>query len=180
MSPSRTALAAAAVALTLSLPAGVQAQEATPKNQVLSINPLVLIFGGVSGEFERRVGTGTSVAAGLSYYTFDDADYLSVEGKYRFYPSGEALRGFSVAGTGGYTHVGDDDACDDSFFDDCTDSGNALTVGVELNYQWLLGRERNFAVTLGGGAKRLFFLGDEVTDASIGVPTLRLSIGYAF
>lgn len=174
-----TRAAVVALALTLALPAGLRAQETAPKNQVLSINPLVLIFGGVSGEYERRVGAGTAVALGLSYYTFDDADYLSVEGKYRFYPSGEALRGFSVAGTGGFSHVGDDSACE-GIFDDCTDSGNALTVGVELNYQWLLGRERNFAVTLGGGAKRLFFLGDEVEDASVGVPTLRLSIGYAF
>ena len=44
-----------------------------------------------------------------------------MEGNYRFYPSGEALRGFSVAGTGGFSHVGDDSACE-GIFDDCTDS----------------------------------------------------------
>ena len=58
---------------------------------------------------------------------------------------------------------------------------NAVDVtSAERAEEWLLGRERNFAVTLGGGAKRLFFLGDEVNDASVGVPTARLSIGYAF
>ena len=177
MSLSR--LGVAALALTLALPAAAAAQ-ATPKTQVLSINPLVLIFGGVSAEYERRTGSATALALGLSYYGFDDIDYLSMEGKFRFYPNGEALRGFSVAGTGGFSNVSDDDGCDDSIFDDCADSGTALTLGVELNYQWLLGQERNFAVTLGGGAKRLFYLGDEVTDGSLGIPTLRLSIGYAF
>ena len=42
------------------------------------------------------LGRATAVALGLSYYTFDDADYLSVEGKYRFYPSGEAPQVFCI------------------------------------------------------------------------------------
>ena len=71
MSLTRTALVAAA--LTLALPAAARAQE-TAKNQVISINPLVLVFGGVSGEYERRIGAATAAALGVSYYAFDDAD----------------------------------------------------------------------------------------------------------
>ena len=166
---------AAALLVHLAAPAVLTAQGGTPpvRNDVLSINPLALVFTGISGEYERRRSPSTAVALGVSIWSTDDFNYQSVEGKFRFYPNGEALRGFSVAGTAGYSHIAEDD---DLF----GESGSAISAGVELNYQWLLGLERNFAITLGAGGKRLFFLGDEVDDASAGIPTIRFSIGYAF
>ena len=118
------------------------------------------------------------MALGGSLWEIGDFGYRSLDAKLRFYPNGEALRGFSVAGTAGYTHV----RAEDSFicFEDCTTAGDAITLGVDLNYQWLLGRTRSFALTLGGGAKRLFYTGGSTIDASIGIPTVRFSIGYAF
>jgi hypothetical protein len=166
--------AGAAALLLLAAPAALAAQEpaATP-GTVLSINPLALIFTGISGEIEHRTGPSTALALGLSIWAIDDFDYQSVEGKFRFYPNGQALRGFSVAGTVGYSHVSEDDEL-------IGEEGNAITAGVELNYQWLLGAQRNFAITLGAGGKRLFFVGDGIEDASVGIPTIRFSIGYAF
>ena len=158
--------------LGAALPAAAGAQEpAAPKTQVLSINPLMLVFAGLSGEYERRTGEASTIAVGVSAWGDDGFDYASGELKFRFYPSGEALRGFSVAGTGGYAHVSEDDFWNES--------GDAITAGVELNYQWLLGHTRSFAMTTGIGAKRFFYVsgGDH---ASVGVPTLRFSIGYAF
>lgn len=172
----RSAATAALLSLAaLVAPAELLAQDSVPpvRSNVLSVNPLALIFTGISGEYERRTSPSTAVAVGLSIWSIDEFDYQSVEGKFRFYPNAEALRGFSVAGTAGYSHVDEDD---DLF----GQSGSAISAGVELNYQWLLGVERNFAITLGGGGKRLFFLGDEVEDASAGIPTIRFSIGYAF
>lgn len=159
-------------------PALAQAAASPRKANVISINPLLLAFGGVSAEYERRIGNASALAAGFNYYSPELFDYISADAKFRFYPNGEALRGFSVAGTGGVTHASE--SLDVDCFDCQEESGTALTLGVELNYQWLLGSTRNFAVTLGLGAKRLFFVGGSVGDAAVGLPTARLSIGYAF
>jgi hypothetical protein len=59
---------------------------------------------------------------------------------------------------------------------------DALSVGLDLGYSWLLGRTRQFFIGTGIGAKRLFRLGDENDDddETYGYPTIRLSIGFAF
>jgi len=44
----------------------------------------------------------------------------------------------------------------------------------------LLGQKKNFAITLGTGARWLFFLGTEVSGASLTLPTARISIGRGF
>ena len=178
--PARRRAALAAAVLALLLPAAARAQEpAAAKTQVVSVNPLALVFAGLSAEYERRTGDATAFAVGVSVWGDEGLDYASGDLKLRFYPSGEGLRGFSVAGTAGYAHVNDDVFLDDCLFDCGDDSGDAITAGVELNYQWLLGRTRSFAITAGLGAKRFFYVsgGDE---ASRGVPTARFSIGYAF
>ncbi|HEU4630267.1 MAG TPA: DUF3575 domain-containing protein [Gemmatimonadaceae bacterium] len=161
----------------LTAPAALAAQEApTRKSQVVSINPLALVLTGISGEYEHRTGSETSVALGASLWSLDDFDYSSVDAKFRFYPSGTVLQGFSVAGTAGYTHAKGALLC----LDACDETSEAIGAGVELNYQWLLGRTRSFATTVGVGAKRLFYVSGDSDGASTGVPTIRLSIGYAF
>ena len=174
MHPSALRLA---TLLLLAAPAVLAAQDAPPaKHTVVSLNPLALVFGGISGEYERSTGPATAVALGGSLWDIGDFDYASADAKFRFYPNGVALHGFSVAGTAGYTHVKGSLLCLDS----CEQEGNAVTAGVELGYQWLLGRTQSFALTVGGGAKRLFYVGDRPGDSSDGIPTFRFSIGYAF
>ena len=54
------------------------------------------------------------------------------------------------------------------------------SFAIEVGYQLLLGPSKVTAVTVGGGAKR-FLGGDSKFDGVERViPTLRLSIGYAF
>ena len=60
------------------------------------------------------------------------------------------------------------------------DSGTAASFGFSLEYQWLLGARQNFAVTMGGGARRLVVFGDQVSGSSLALPTFRLSIGRGF
>lgn len=150
---------------------------ATPHTQVLSINPITAVFGLFSADYERKVGTATSVGVGGSYYSSSGFTYLSVEAKPRYYASGTALRGFSVAGIAGVTRVsGSDDDCIGS----CTDeSATAAALGVNLDYQWLLGQQQKFAVALGLGAKRLFGV-DDISGVSATLPTARVAIGIAF
>ena len=169
--------AACLAAALLAAPAALAAQDAPPaKHTVISLNPLALVFGGISGEYEHSTGAATAVALSGSLWDMGDFEYASADAKFRFYPNGESLRGFAVAGTAGYTHVKGSIFCLDS----CEQEGNAVTAGVELGYQWLLGRTQSFALTVGGGAKRLFYVGDQPGDASDGIPTFRFSIGYAF
>jgi hypothetical protein len=52
-------------------------------------------------------------------------------------------------------------------------------LGFELGYTWLFGSRRNFAVSTGAGATRLF--GGDIAGASLTIPTLRLfNVGVAF
>ena len=56
------------------------------------------------------------------------------------------------------------------------------SFSVEMQYQWLLGKNRNTAVTAGAGAKR-YYIDDSPDGYDVFqeyVPTLRLTVGYAF
>lgn len=174
-----------AVAVLTIAPATVEAQTevpATARTQVLSINPLTLMFGGIAGEYERQASATTTYGVGATLWAPDEFTYLSAEAKYRYYPQAKSLHGFSIGGTAGFTHVStdyDDFGCGE--FYECEDaSATAATIGIELGYQWILGPSQNFAIALGVGAKRLFFLGDDLNGVSGGLPTARLSVGYAF
>ena len=65
-------------------------------------------------------------------------------------------------------------------FADSDDSGTSASFGFALDYQWLRGGKKNFAVTLGTGARRLFFLSTEVVGASLTLRTAQISIGRGF
>lgn len=148
------------------------AAERPEKAQVISINPLSLMFGGLSAEWESRVSPNASFGLGASLWAPEDYTYTGAEAKYRFYPEAHAPRGFSLGGSAGFTRVTSD-------LFGTSGSTSAFTAGIELDYQWLLGESRSFALALGLGAKRLFLLGDDI-GASGAIPTLRVSIGYAY
>lgn len=172
---------AALVALSLVfLPAVLPAQSADyrePAN-VVSINPLGIVLGWFSAEWEGRLNN--TVTGGLqgSFVDIDDDRYVSVDGTLRLYP-GSALEGFAVGFTGGYTNAREENGDCDPI--GCRDTeGDALGFGVSLDYQWLLGFDRRFAVGLGLGAKRLYWLSGDFDEGSSVLPTARLSVGYAF
>jgi hypothetical protein len=176
-------LAAAALAfLFAAAPAAAQDLDsiaaATP-TQALSILPLHAAFGFYAGDYERAVSQTVTAGIGASYFSLGDEDntnefgYSSVEGKMRFYPSGDPLNGLSFGLTAGPTFLAADD-------DETEGDITALGIGFEIARSHLMGVDRHFYYGYGAGFKRLFMISGEDDDAQVAIPTLRLSIGYAF
>jgi hypothetical protein len=178
---SRAFFTAAALLVTASA-APAQTIESTragiQRVNLVSANPIGLIFEWYNGEYERAMNSTVSLAiAGSSFgdiETDDETRYSVLDGIVRYYPSGRALRGFSIGASLGFVDFSDD------FDDDCIgcddESGTGATIGVRGDYVWILGRDQHFAVAAGIGAKRV--LGDDI--GLEGLPIARLSIGYAW
>jgi hypothetical protein len=180
----------------VSIPASVvRAQPASvPSTAVgparfISTNPFLPLFGYFSAEYEQRLKDNVAFAISGSHTEYD-ATYTHLDAKMRLYPNDRALEGFSLASSLGIAWVRHDDECD-SFIDfDCAPSEGGQvrrrtfttpTFAIEGNYQWLLGRTRSTAITVGLGAKR--YLGGSDRDyrgITRVLPTGRLSIGYGF
>ena len=160
-----------------------QTQTADGPTHVFAINPFLPLFGFFQGEFEQRIRGNVSLALGASYVRFDDY-YTNVDGKLRLYPQERALNGLGVAAGLGYGAVRrrNEVLCDD-LGENCRDNNkteSAPTFSVEGQYQWLLGSSRATAVTVGAGVKRYFLSEDRSRGIERVLPTMRLTIGYAF
>lgn len=140
-------------------------------NRVISMNPIGLVLGVLSAEGEQGRSDTTSMGIAVSLFTPTGFTYLSVEGKYRYYPQGEAMRGFSVGGGVGLASVSASTAFED-------DSSVGFTIGVFLDYQAFLGDDERFAVVGGIGGKRVLLF-DDIAGADLTYPTIRVGIGYA-
>ncbi len=173
--------AVAAVAVAAASPVSAQSVEGNragiARTNLISSNPIGLLFEWYQAEFERAISPTVSVAvAGTSFDFWDNENVASVDAIVRYYPSARAIRGFSLGVSGGIVGV-EEDVCD-GFFSTCTrEDYTAFTVGVRGDYVWLLGRQQHLAVAAGIGAKRL--ISDRI-DGIEGLPVGRLSIGYAF
>lgn len=141
---------------------------------LVSANPIGLLFEWYNGEFEHAMSSTASLAVSGSHFGLDDSDYTAVDGIARYYPAGRALRGFSIGASVGVVKVDDD--YDGSCIGCEGDNGTSATIGIRGDYVWIIGRDQRFAVAAGIGAKRLLNndLGTE------GLPIGRLSIGYAW
>jgi hypothetical protein len=161
----------------------------TPR-RIVAINPFLPLAGSFQGEFEQRLRDNFSVAVSASYINLDGGDdrFANADVKLRLYPSENALRGFGIAaglGVGRQSGV-EYYACPAIYpGGNCPNqirSATGPTFSVEMQYQWLLGKSRKTAVSVGGGAKRYFI--DTAPNAyevyEPFMPTLRLTIGYAF
>jgi hypothetical protein len=147
-------------------------------DQAITANPFLLVIGWVNVEYERRINSSSTWGVSGSIFDLDDFGYRSAKVLYRYYPQQDALSGLFVGGRTGAYHLEDrvggglTGRVDD-------DSETFLAVGVEMGYVWLLGRDRKFAISLGGGLSRLF--GGDLEGAPITIPTVRLiNIGIAF
>jgi hypothetical protein len=171
-------LAIALAVVSVSSVASAQRVEGTrsgmPRVNLVSANPIGLLFEWYNGEFEHAMSPTVSLAVAGSHFGLDDSDYTSLDGIARYYPAGKALRGFSFGMSLGVVNVNDD--ADGSCFGCEDQDGTSATIGVRGDYVWILGRDQRFAVAAGIGAKRLLNndLGTE------GLPIGRLSIGYAW
>jgi hypothetical protein len=173
--PYTFALAAGAMAILLaSSPAHAQgqAQEGTrpavPHEQTLSANPFGLMLRWWNVEFERKLTPSSTWGVSTSFLTVEESDFASLNALYRYYPQGAALSGFFLGGRVGFYHVSDEG-----------ESGEALGLGFEIGYTWLLGSRRNVALSLGAGLSRIV-AGDVMEGPSV-LPTVRLlNVGVAF
>ncbi len=178
----RTFAAALLAGAVLGAPAAAQTADTTGapvRMQAISILPFHALLGFYAGDFERVVGETATLGIGASHFSLGDGEdgftYATAEAKLRYYPSGDPLRGLSFGVTAGPTFV----ASDDSFTGE-DDSYTAIGVGFEVARSHIMGTDQRFYYGYGVGAKRLYFLGDEADGVQLVLPTLRLSVGYAF
>ena len=175
----RNGLAVLCTTLAVLLPIQATAQEPTspPLRNVVSANPFLLIATWFNAEYERAITVSSTVGIRVSTVSLgfdddvvgndDDAEYYSGRVFWRYYPN-EAYRGFFFGLDAGVTSV-----------DDTDETHTVGGAGFELGYGWLLGRRRNFYISIGAGADRLF--GSDLADAPEVIPTVRiLNIGFAF
>lgn len=183
-----SAIAIAAIVIASGTPHTLHAQASAPPKgsprKIISVNPFLPLAGYFQAEFEAKLRENLAFALSGSHTELDDR-YTAVDAKLRLYPQENGLEGFAIAaglGFGRLTNVAE------TF---CTEFGNCRetrrstsgpSFSVETHYQWLLGRSQNTAVAIGGGVKR-FYVDDKVDGFDAFdeyVPTLRLTIGYAF
>lgn len=172
------------VAVTVcAMTARAQTVDLPVQNNVLSINPFGFLLEWYNFEYERAFNSTASWSIGVGNVNIGDDeddeefDYTSADMRLRYYPSAEAPTKFSAGISFGYSHVNVDDRRGDTPLEREFD---ALSVGFDLGYSWLLGRTRQFFIGTGIGAKRLFPVGGDDEEETHGYPTFRLSIGYAF
>jgi hypothetical protein len=190
----RHTLSLAAIALLCSAPAFAQTPAApsttgTP-SQTLSLNPFGLLLEWYNVEFERKIASGVSIgasAAGL-HDEFWDVDLLA-----RYYPQGDALRGFYLGARGGVVGL-ELTRYEYQAPPPGVPPGRGVPVypiarretrlvpaaGLEVGYNWLLGSKKNIAIGLGFGLSRL--LDDDNGDYYMPViPHWRVvNVGIAF
>ena len=178
-------LAAAAALLLLAGPLAAQADSVPAPRQSVSILPFHFLLGFYAGDYERALGSTLTVGMGASYFSMDgyeepgsessDFRYRTLEGKLRYYPSGDVLDGLSFGVTFGptyFTGPGASPTGEDSF--------TAMGMGFEIARSHSMGVDRRFYYGYGGGAKRLFPMGRKSGEAELVLPTLRLSVGMLF
>ena len=144
------------------------------RQNLVSANPIGLLFEWYNGEIEHAISSTSSIAFAASRFSFDDPEHYTVaDAIVRYYPAARALRGFSVGASVGIVDFRDRSDCYDVCYDD---SGTAGTIGIRGDYVWIIGRDQHFSVSTGIGAKRVF--GNDI--GTEGLPIGRLSLGYAW
>jgi hypothetical protein len=150
---------------------------AQPRRNAFAINPLGIPFEIVSIEFESALHDAFTLAGNFSYFSPDDYTRSSFEVKGRLYPNERAPQGFSVGfGVGG---VNTRETIDVNGIDERRDH-TAPSIGVYVDYNWLLGRSNRFFVGTGVGAKRILRDRDDFDSAPRVYGTARFLIGVAF
>ena len=150
--------------VVLDAPAAAQegARVPVPHQQQITANPFGVIAGWFNAEYERKLAETWSVGLGGSHIN----EFSSASAAFRFYPQGAALSRFYVGPRVGFYRIDDRVSL-------VGRPESSLGVGFELGYTWLLGADRNFNVSVGVGATRLF--------SGRVVPTGKLlNIGWGF
>jgi hypothetical protein len=145
-----------------------------PYRTYVAVNPLGIPFDVGSVEVESGVAQGVTVGGQGSYTSLGDDRYATIDAKVRYYPSEVVLRGFSMGVSVGHTHF--------TRHNGVTPSLDFGTIGLLLDYNWMLGFRHRFIVGTGVGAKRVLANSDERKAADIehAYVTARFVVGLAF
>ena len=172
---SRAAGVIAAMFTCATIAAGQASSQA--RRTAFAINPLGIPFEIVSVELESAVHDAFTIAGNFSYFSPDAFTRSSFEVKGRLYPNERAPQGFSV-GFG----LGAVNTRENVFFDDLETKQDKTypSIGVYVDYNWLLGKNSRFYVGTGVGAKRILGDRDDFDDAPFVYGTARFLIGVAF
>jgi hypothetical protein len=181
---------------------GLPSATAAPRasDWMVSVNPLGLLAGGLTGEAERRLADARTAAASVNYWGAFGAQYLSVDAKFRFYhrrgttpapaparAAGDAatarasdFAGLSYGPMVGFQRISFA-GCEVVDGERCAATG--LTAGGTVDYGWRVGREQAVALLVGGGVKTGFGFGGLGADGDgpsprITYPFVRLGVGY--
>ena len=155
-----------------------------PYRTYVAIDPLGIPFDIFSAELENAIAPGITLGGSGSYTNLGDDRYTSADLKFRYYPGEVVLRGFAIGASAGYLHYRTSRGLDVG-----TPAGepehptlNAPTIGVVVDYNWLLGTRRRFFVGTGIGAKRLLAGEEErqAVDLDRAYVTARFVLGIAF
>lgn len=171
-----SAILMAAVPVAISLfPGEALAQRGAPMpRQIIGINPLGIAGGLYTGEYELAVDGQMSIGFSASHVDFDHTRFTSFDARWRLYLD-RVLEGVAFGLTAG---VGKN--TDESDIEEGATAGWGLTVGSNLDYQWILGADRRFALGVGTGFKRFVTRGGEGGNGPKVWPTMRLTVGVAF
>jgi hypothetical protein len=168
--------AVVAALLTCATLAGAQTPE-KPRRTAFAINPLGIPFEVVSVEVESAIHDAFTIAGNFSYFSPDEFTRSSFEVKGRLYPNERAPGGFSV----GFGLGGVNTRENVSFSGVETKEDKTYpSIGVYVDYNWLLGKNGRFYVGTGVGAKRILGDDDDFDDAPFVYGTARFLIGVAF
>lgn len=179
--------AAATLGILCAAPAHAQDEPAAaPVHRTLFTgNPFGLLLDFYNVEVERALSDVASISLAGERSTVDDDDVTAADVRFRYYPQGRVFSGLALGASLGYGRFSEQYQ-DDEFYpaaerdvrDDRRMTGP--TLGLELDYSWLVGRDRRLYVGLGIGARRLLSGGNDNGDPTL-VPGGRyFAVGYTF
>src|ERR1041384_2786428 len=150
----RLSVGLAAVIIGASTPAQSQLVPLEMRSYV-AVNPLGIPFDIASAEFETALASGVTFGGLASYTALQDDRYRTFDAKVRYYPGEVVLRGFSMGASVGFTHFSTKQFSNTTPSVETTPDADFATLGLLLDYNWMLGARRRFIVGTGLGAKRV-------------------------
>lgn len=154
-----------------------------PYRTYIAIDPLGIPFDIFSAELENAVAPGITLGGAGSYTELDRDRYTSGDLKFRYYPGEVVLRGFAIGASAGLLHYRRSGSfAVDTSGETTNPTLDAPTIGVLVDYNWLLGTRRRFFLGTGLGAKRI--LASETKRQAVDLDraylTGRFVLGIAF
>lgn len=164
-------LFAAAVSVLFAAPAAAQATEpAAPfRRNLITANPIAILADYYNAEFERALTDVASVALAGERSTVEDTDLTALDLRFRYYPQAQMFSGLALGGSLGYASYTEDEGFSTNtpngpMYDVREVERSGPTLGLQVDYSWLLGRDRRLYLGIGFGLRRLLTGGESSRD----------------